>query len=127
MPTLPILFFDFDETVVSNNYTYQQWMEELAGEGEESPTPKGLKDTTAWQKIVFGYLFDKGVKADGVLKRAEDDRELTPGMGKLLADAKSELGTHIVVISDNCSSVVEHTIQAMGRFHIYDFRVDTTE
>lgn len=110
-----LLVFDFDDSLCTNDpdKIYYKWLQDLAGPDESIPKNTDFRDICVYQNEVFGFLYDKGKTTEDILKRAEH-KTLTPGMRELLEEARRDLNTRTIIITDNNSLVLDHSIKHLG-------------
>lgn len=118
----PLLIFDFDDSFVTNDESFSAWMQRVAEPGEDVPRPSGrdVDDAVHWQKTVYGWLKERGFGAREVLEFVAASKEVTDGVEELVTRAREELNTVVIILSDNNTSVIEHTLRALKADHLVD-------
>ena len=115
-----LLVFDFDDSLCTNDpeKIYYRWLQDLAGPEDVLPK-KTFRDIVVYQNEVFGFLYDKGKTTEDILKQAEY-KTLTPGMRELLTEARGNLNTKTIIVTDNNSVVLDHSIKYLGIHDLID-------
>ncbi|TRY64119.1 hypothetical protein TCAL_00440 [Tigriopus californicus] len=116
-----VLAFDFDDTLITNvpEETILRWCAKFTEPGDLPKPSMYMKDIVDYQNDVFSLVFKKGKTIQDILNQV-DFKYMSPGMIPLIEEVRSRLGFKIMIVTDNNSVVLEHSLKSLGVAHLID-------